>query len=113
MEKRGIDEHLPHNGVNWDYGGVGRAAPQAGLFEPQLRHKVGRNWNVQDAVGLPWMAEGVGFEPTSPFGKPVFKTGAIVRSATPPVSILLKSRAHCQPALDAFSRSRAMLQLPS
>ena len=30
------------------------------------------------------MAEGVGFEPTEPFGSPVFKTGAIDHSATPP-----------------------------
>ena len=30
------------------------------------------------------MAEGVGFEPTRPFGLPVFKTGAINRSTTPP-----------------------------
>ena len=56
------------------------------------------------------MAEGVGFEPTSPFGKPVFKTGAIVRSATPPESIVPKTRPHCQPVLDASSRSRSMLQ---
>ena len=28
--------------------------------------------------------EGVGFEPTVPFGTPVFKTGAFNRSATPP-----------------------------
>lgn len=31
------------------------------------------------------MAEGVGFEPTDPCGSPVFKTGAIDRSTTPPV----------------------------
>src|SRR5712691_12736903 len=30
------------------------------------------------------MAEGVGFEPTRPFGLPVFKTGAINHSTTPP-----------------------------
>ncbi len=30
------------------------------------------------------MAEGVRFELTRPFGLPVFKTGAINRSATPP-----------------------------
>ena len=30
------------------------------------------------------MAEEVGFEPTEPFGSPVFKTGAIDHSATPP-----------------------------
>jgi hypothetical protein len=30
------------------------------------------------------LAEGVRFELTRPFGLPVFKTGAINRSATPP-----------------------------
>src|ERR1700747_1235778 len=32
----------------------------------------------------PKLAEGVGFEPTRPFGLPVFKTGAINHSTTPP-----------------------------
>ena len=32
------------------------------------------------------MAEEVGFEPTEPCGSPVFKTGAIDHSATPPKS---------------------------
>ena len=32
------------------------------------------------------LVEGVGFEPTIPFGMPVFKTGAFNRSATPPTS---------------------------
>ncbi len=30
------------------------------------------------------MAEGVGFEPTSPFGEAVFKTAALNHSAIPP-----------------------------
>ena len=30
------------------------------------------------------MAEGVGFEPTEPFGSTVFKTAALNHSATPP-----------------------------
>jgi hypothetical protein len=34
----------------------------------------------------PTMAEGVGFEPTEPCGSPVFKTGAIDHSTTPPVT---------------------------
>jgi hypothetical protein len=35
--------------------------------------------------GLLWLeTEGVGFEPTDPFGSPVFKTGAINHSTTPP-----------------------------
>ena len=33
------------------------------------------------------MAEGVRFELTRPFGLPVFKTGAINRSATPPEAV--------------------------
>ena len=32
-------------------------------------------------------AEGVGFEPTRPFGLPVFKTGAINHSTTPPENL--------------------------
>ena len=32
------------------------------------------------------VAEGVGFEPTAPFGAPVFKTGAFGHSAIPPCS---------------------------
>ena len=44
-------------------------------------------------------AEGVGFEPTEPFGSPVFKTGAIDHSTTPPMSsgaieTLKRKRAH-------------------
>ena len=35
------------------------------------------------------MAEGVRFELTRPFGLPVFKTGAINRSATPPEKLSL------------------------
>lgn len=31
------------------------------------------------------MAEGQGFEPWEPLGSPVFKTGAIDHSATPPM----------------------------
>ena len=31
------------------------------------------------------MAEGVGFEPTSPFGEAVFKTAALNHSAIPPL----------------------------
>jgi hypothetical protein len=33
---------------------------------------------------LNFVAEGVGFEPTSPFGETVFKTAAIDHSAIPP-----------------------------
>jgi hypothetical protein len=35
------------------------------------------------------MAEGVRFELTRPFGLPVFKTGAINRSATPPEELVI------------------------
>ena len=37
------------------------------------------------------VAEGVRFELTRPFGLPVFKTGAINRSATPPEIAHLRS----------------------
>ncbi len=40
------------------------------------------------------LAEGVGFEPTDPFGSPVFKTGAIDHSATPPSKIAAAAEAH-------------------
>ena len=33
------------------------------------------------------VAEGVGFEPTDPFGSPVFKTGAINHSTIPPIQV--------------------------
>ncbi len=39
-------------------------------------------YNENPLRGL--LAEEVGFEPTEPFGSPVFKTGAIDHSATPP-----------------------------
>src|SRR5262249_6192698 len=38
-----------------------------------------------DGDGMGKVAEEVGFEPTEPCGSPVFKTGAIDRSATPPL----------------------------
>ena len=38
------------------------------------------------------MAEGVGFEPTSPFGETVFKTAAIDHSAIPPTVKKQKAR---------------------
>ncbi len=37
------------------------------------------------------MAEGVGFEPTEPFGSPVFKTGAIDHSTTPPFGCVVRA----------------------
>ena len=37
------------------------------------------------------LAEGVGFEPTRPFGLPVFKTGAINHSTTPPKISIARS----------------------
>ena len=38
------------------------------------------------------LAEGVGFEPTVPFGTPVFKTGAFDHSATPPRELSRRTR---------------------
>ena len=35
------------------------------------------------------VAEGVGFEPTSPFGEAVFKTAALNHSAIPPYQIIV------------------------
>ena len=47
------------------------------------------NTNLRFACGLGFsMAEGVGFEPTEPFGSAVFKTAAFNRSATPPGSVV-------------------------
>jgi hypothetical protein len=43
------------------------------------------------------MAEGVGFEPTSPFGETVFKTAAIDHSAIPPGSRLWRDTFNHQP----------------
>ena len=48
--------------------------------------------NPQSAVEL---AEGVRFELTRPFGLPVFKTGAINRSATPPEKSRARELCHC------------------
>ena len=60
------------------------------------------------------VAEGVGFEPTFPFGIPVFKTGALSRSATPPVAVAVSEtrspsnpRLYCNPtALGPVSERR-------
>jgi hypothetical protein len=41
------------------------------------------------------MAEGVGFEPTSPFGETVFKTAAIDHSAIPPGKQLIAQSFFC------------------
>src|SRR5437764_12244517 len=50
-------------------------------------------------------AEGVRFELTRPFGLPVFKTGAINRSATPPGSFVrLKTHYSITPLLQVKSR---------
>ena len=45
---------------------------------PFLNHE-----NLRPGI-LNFLAEGVGFEPTSPFGETVFKTAAIDHSAIPP-----------------------------
>ena len=42
-------------------------------------------------VGNQRMAEGVGFEPTGPCGPPVFKTGAIDHSTTPPLGCVSRN----------------------
>src|SRR6266545_4612517 len=55
-------------------------------------------------------AEGVRFELTRPFGLPVFKTGAINRSATPPGVAHLRPEIHypITPLLQVKSRGRAL-----
>ena len=61
---------------------VQRAAAQS-TFES----RVASHPKAQSVVARPEpgkLAEGVGFEPTMPCGIPVFKTGAIDHSATPP-----------------------------
>src|ERR1700738_4125047 len=52
------------------------------------------------------MAEGVGFEPTRPFGLPVFKTGAINHSTTPPENL---DREKCAIAERLSKRRSAIL----
>lgn len=52
--------------------GTGRLGPRPKCQSPAPTY---RDWAL---------AEGVGFEPTVPFGTPVFKTGAFDHSATPP-----------------------------
>ena len=42
--------------------------------------------------------EGVGFEPTDPFGSPVFKTGAINHSTTPPYASMIPRNARDYPS---------------
>ena len=42
--------------------------------------------------------EGVGFEPTDPFGSPVFKTGAINHSTTPPYGSMIPRNARDYPS---------------
>ncbi len=57
--------------------------------ESRWRSKLHSPWNeetnpLHSKSWQPEVVEGVGFEPTIPFGMPVFKTGAFNRSATPP-----------------------------
>ena len=58
----------------WDW------SPSAPCLRLELRSSSHRKVSSR----LRRMAEGVGFEPTDPCGSPVFKTGAIDRSTTPP-----------------------------
>ena len=53
------------------------------------------------------VAEGVGFEPTRAFALPVFKTGAINRSTTPPVRVAAQSGIRL-----AMSKSSASFVIP-
>jgi hypothetical protein len=59
-----------------------------------------KGWRTQFTVVRWKMAEGVRFELTRPFGLPVFKTGAINHSATPPgVQTVAGNRGKCATAL--------------
>ncbi len=61
-------------------------------------------------------AEGVRFELTRPFGLPVFKTGAINRSATPPDQARIRDREFIYsitPLLQVKSRSLSLMECPS
>ena len=51
------------------------------------------------------MAEGVGFEPTRTFALPVFKTGAINRSTTPPS---FETRENCATGAELSKVDRAL-----
>ncbi len=63
------------------------AAISGPVSEPTENEDVGPQLaDVVHSWESPKMAEGVGFEPTEPFGSPVFKTGAIDHSTTPPYS---------------------------
>ena len=59
-------------------GGQGRILANIGSVVMQIGYAIG------PVAGATREAEGVRFELTRPFGPPVFKTGAINRSATPP-----------------------------
>ena len=61
----------------------------------------GKIWSLSQksafiCVPFRFLAEGVGFEPTSPFGETVFKTAAIDHSAiSPRVEIIAHSKKLC------------------
>ena len=53
------------------------------VFKVKIYRRNPKNLRLS-ASNLGFLAEGVGFEPTSPFGETVFKTAAIDHSAIPP-----------------------------
>lgn len=53
----------------------------------EIIHRPASHWNIYRFEN--WLAEGVGFEPTDGCPSPVFKTGALNRSATPPARTTL------------------------
>jgi hypothetical protein len=63
-----------------------RKSPGAGMDKSALR--------AASQTRVTQMAERVGFEPTVPCGTPVFKTGALDRSATSPNHLRLASYNH-------------------
>ena len=58
-------------------------------------------------LGSTMEAEGVRFELTRPFGLPVFKTGAINRSATPPGPARVRGRKFITPLQGHSKRNHA------
>ena len=79
---------------------------------PKLRSNLllnrARSYGDQDSFHLDELAEGVGFEPTRAFALPVFKTGAINHSTTPPVRQRSPELCHCRAREQGGSRCRSL-----
>ena len=78
-----------------DGGTSNRGSKDYGILYPNLNNY---------GEGEKTLAEGVGFEPTVSRPTPVFKTGAIVRSAIPPQLGTFLSLAHFSPVRESGDR---------